>query len=545
MRRRDLSKIILACPAGLALRPQYAYAEGAAPRSDARTPAEVKAGVAPTNAEYPPGDVRRYGAKGNGVTNDAPAFQSALDVARIAGGEKVYTPVGAGGAVHIPAPDVFYLLTNALDCTFAGRENQHGITIRGEAGPSTDTPAIIARHNGHVFDLTGCDGAVLEDLNIGTDASTNPETCFFLARNSFGGSAGYHRFRNVRVHGKFKTAILYNYGSESNVLSECVWCNESAAAGTKVAVFSSHNIVGLTSAFGAIAKGGRSCLDHQIFGGAFINTSGDAAADVLYLDAANSLKIFGPWMAAGVHSNGRALIYVDSTNGASSLGEVYGLQGEVGSTQKYGFYFDGQSVSIPTGWTIDGCYLPNAKNAIFAAPNTTLDNFHIRNVMELASHGLSAAGVVQNSTISSGALLLAIGKSRRNALIGDSSRWTIGSRDHDSWMDSGAANKTWNPGTGNLTVRGRLTVDDASCVFHGPLVTVCTTLTATTSIECAAGVTLTGLPAAASARSALVNVSDARTGTSLGSGMVSGLAITLPAISATPSIVISASYFSA
>jgi hypothetical protein len=501
--------------------------------------------VSRVDTRYPAGDVRRYGARGDGVTNDAPAFQAAIDVARLANRGTIYAPGGAGGAVHIPAPEASYLLTAPLNCTFDGSANQHGIAFRGEMGPSLDSPALIARHEGHIFDLTGCDSAVFENLTIGTDSHTNPQTCFFLARNRTAGNAGYHRFRNVRVHGKFRTAILYNYASECDVYSECVWYNESASPGTKVAVFSSHNILGLTSEFIATASGAQSCIDHQILGGEFVNTSGDAAADVIYLDNVNSLKIFGPWMSAGVHSHGRALIYVDSTNGASGLCAVYGLQGEVGTTQQYGLYFGGQRANTTIGWTIDGCYLPNARNAIYCDPNITIGDSHISGVRELIGRGISAAGVVQNSTIDAGAMPLSIGTSRQNVLIGDSSRWTIGRRDHDYWIDSGAPNKTWSPEISRLTVRGRLMVSNASCVFHGPLVTVSTTLTATTSLECGAGVTLGGLPAAASSRSALVNVADASTGEAIGSGMVMGSAIVLPAISPRLSVVISASYFAA
>ena len=542
MRRRDLSRAILAAAAGPVLGPSRALA-GPAP-SDSPTRAEHEAGVAPLDTRYAPGDVRRYGARGDGRTDDAPAFQAAIDVARRPNPGTVYAPAGAAGTVSIPPPDVFYLLASALDCTFTGTANQHGITIRSDCAPSPDSPAIIARHHGHVFDLTGCDSAVFENLNIGTDAQINPQTCFFLARNRSRGSAGFHRFRNVRVHGKFTAAILYNYGSESNVYSECVWFNESSAPRTKVAVFSSHNILGLSSQFTAAASGAQSCIDHQILGGSLCNTSADAEADVLYLDAVDSLKIFGPWMAAGLRAPGRALIYVDSSHGASSLAEVYGLQGEGGATQQYGFYFADQRVNVASGWTIDGCLIPNARQAIYCAPNTTLDNFHISNLRERAPHGMLATGVVQNSSIDSGALPLSIGTSRRNTLIGDSSYWNIGRRDRDYWIDSGSAHKTWNPGTHDLKVRGTLTIDSATCIFHGPLVTLSTTLSAS-SIECASGTALTGLPAAAIARSALVNVCDSASGAAIGSGMVTGSTIVLPAISARRSIVISASYFAA
>lgn len=545
MRRRDVSKAILASSAGLAVGTKPTHALDGAPPPDRPVTAEIKSGVVPANFAYAPGDVRRYGARGDGTTDDSPAFQAAIDVARGAGGATIYRPAGAGGVVYAPAPDAFYLLKSPLNCTFDGKANQHGITIRGDAGPSLDNPAIIARHTGHVFDLTGCDSAVFENLNVGTDGITCPQTCFFLARNATSGGAGYHRFRNVRVHGKFERAILYNYGSESNVISDCVWYNESTTPGTKIAVFSSRNIFKLTSSFIKIANPPQSCVDHQIFGGGFVNTSKDPEADVFYLDAVNSLKIFGPWASAGVYANGRALVYVDSTNTASSLCEVYGLQGEVGATQAYGFYFDGQSVNTATGWVIDGCYLPNAKYAIIAAPNTTLDSFHIRGVRELHSHGLSAAGVIQNSTIDCGTLPLSIGTSRCNALIGDSSRWVIHARDHDSWLDTGALRKKWSPGTHDLRISGKLTIEDASCVFHGPLVTVCTTLRATGSIECSAGAALTGLPASTIACSALVSVCDGDTGATIGSGMAFGTTVALPAISARPSVVISATYFAA
>lgn len=43
-----------------------------------QTDAEGSAGVVPTNYEYPPGDVRRYGAVGDGLTDDSVALNAAL-----------------------------------------------------------------------------------------------------------------------------------------------------------------------------------------------------------------------------------------------------------------------------------------------------------------------------------------------------------------------------------------------------------------------------------------------------------------------------------
>jgi len=57
------------------------------------TSAETTAGVTPVDFSYPPGDVRRYGAVGNGSTDDSGAFQTAINT-----GHNVIAPeIGGGG----------------------------------------------------------------------------------------------------------------------------------------------------------------------------------------------------------------------------------------------------------------------------------------------------------------------------------------------------------------------------------------------------------------------------------------------------------------
>ncbi len=107
MHRRDLSLGLLASAAGSALLMRSAGAQTCTPPCYARTSAEIAAGVTPVDYAYPPGDVRRYGALGDGSANDAPAIQNAIDAAPA--NAAVYLPPNASGQ--------FYKLNSGLTIT--------------------------------------------------------------------------------------------------------------------------------------------------------------------------------------------------------------------------------------------------------------------------------------------------------------------------------------------------------------------------------------------------------------------------------------------
>lgn len=60
--------------------------------SKRQTDAEKLAGIIPINPAFAPGDVRRYGAVGDGVTDDTLAIQNAIDGAGVSG--NVFFPIG-------------------------------------------------------------------------------------------------------------------------------------------------------------------------------------------------------------------------------------------------------------------------------------------------------------------------------------------------------------------------------------------------------------------------------------------------------------------
>jgi len=129
----------------------------------ARTAAEIAAGVTPVNFAYDPGDVRRYGAIGNGTTDDSGAFASA---ALVSGTHSMMIPYTAGG-YKIVTP--FALPANGTMIGF-GR------------------PQLFATINGtHIVSATSVATVTIQDVRfLGTSASTVPLTGFggFAAANT-------------------------------------------------------------------------------------------------------------------------------------------------------------------------------------------------------------------------------------------------------------------------------------------------------------------------------------------------------------------------
>ena len=124
-----------------------------------RTAEEISAGVTPTNYEYQPGDVRRYGATGDGVTDDEPSISNAILT---------------GHAVYIPAGT--YILGDELTVTSAN----NGLLIYGdgpasilklEGGVATNYRAILLSDAS-----TAIDGITIRDLALDGNRSNRTST---------------------------------------------------------------------------------------------------------------------------------------------------------------------------------------------------------------------------------------------------------------------------------------------------------------------------------------------------------------------------------
>jgi hypothetical protein len=93
VQRRGFLELCGSALATLALRPQ-----ARAQSTEGPSAAEQAAGIVPQNYKYPPLNVLRYGAVGNGVTDDGAAIRAAWRVARQQGGGKVVFP---GAAIYL------------------------------------------------------------------------------------------------------------------------------------------------------------------------------------------------------------------------------------------------------------------------------------------------------------------------------------------------------------------------------------------------------------------------------------------------------------
>lgn len=499
------------------------------------TAAETAALVTPTDFGQPPGNVLRYGAVGDSVTDDSAAIQKAINVARNGGGAVVLPASPSGGA---------YLLTSVLDCTYGSNANTPTFGFIGQpSSPAGAYPAILAKHTGTaIFDCTGSYGILWQDFQVRCDATTFPKVGWLLARNSTNASQ-FHKFRGISVNGYFSDTVVYNYGSEQETYEACFFYNNATGTATNVITWTANNYKAYTSAFVTIKATSASTTIHQIFGGSFGNTGGNAGNNVFYLEGAcDGVRAYGAW---SVNSSGQATVYADMSGGANSCPnfcEFDGIAMETGGTA-YGVLFSNHT-NTPTGWALTNWKSSAATRFLSSGALATLNNFSIRHLSETATKGINIPGTLSDSVVET-LTLLVINNSTRNKLVGDTSNWTITTRTNDFWEDTGGTNKTFAvgivTGVNGWTAAGAITQRAKYCL-HGNMASFQILVAGATSIACTDGATITTLPFATvdTGGAKVVDV----TAHTIGGAKVNGTTITMPAIVATAdTIVITGTYF--
>lgn len=178
--------------------------------SRVRTPAEIDAEVPPVNYAYAPGDVRRYGAKGDGVTDDTAAIAAA------------FTAADGGGEVNF-APDGVYLVTALMSMTGPSHLRIHGngATIRARLTQTENVWTFLDADDIQIDDLTFDGGYSVTTYSNQIISFRDPKNC---------------TVRNCRFSDWERTAVLMfsadrnsSGAATNNHIIDC-WCDGLAAA---------------------------------------------------------------------------------------------------------------------------------------------------------------------------------------------------------------------------------------------------------------------------------------------------------------------------
>lgn len=124
MRRRDVTNIILAAAGATSFLPSTAHAQTTLPQRYPRTSAEKAAGIVPVNESYPYGTPERYGAVGDGHTDDTIAFRNMIrsnvgmtfTPGKIYGVTSITFPIGTHYVVNFNGAKLRGLATSPTPC---------------------------------------------------------------------------------------------------------------------------------------------------------------------------------------------------------------------------------------------------------------------------------------------------------------------------------------------------------------------------------------------------------------------------------------------
>lgn len=178
-------------------------------------------------------NVKAYGAKGDGSTDDTAACQAAIDAAQAAGGGTVYFPVGTYKLVSVPLK-----LYSGSTPSIIPYSN---ITILGE-GSNSLSGSIITQTSTGIDIIQGlndvANGAqalnnIIKNIACvwGTATKTNSGNGIYLKQQSAGGpSFQQWTFENVTVEG-CQGSGKYGFNFESLITSTLTDCQAQSCAG--------------------------------------------------------------------------------------------------------------------------------------------------------------------------------------------------------------------------------------------------------------------------------------------------------------------------
>ena len=193
-------------------------------------------------------DVRDFGAKGDGLADDAPAINSAIHSLRSA-----QTRIGSFGvAPRLVFSVGVFRVAQTIDLTQLQDIN---LVVDGRGS------VILGQCAGQpVIDALGSRWLTMRDLTIVGDEAATPKLGLQVGRTAGRLVADDHRFENVKIVGHYGLACLVNAAAETTGFDHVLLWNDHPSADSYCLIQDGLNHFGAASAF---AGGGPSARDQD------------------------------------------------------------------------------------------------------------------------------------------------------------------------------------------------------------------------------------------------------------------------------------------
>lgn len=205
-------------------------------------------------------NVKQFGAKGDGTTDDAAAINSAFAYLRSGGAATTSVPAAF---VIFPKSSSNYLVKSSINATSI-RNLTWGIRGPGViVGQTSATP---------ILDLSDSRYCQMREISI-IGSSTNTPNVGVLCAYA-GQVSDEHTFIHVAIDGYFTVSAFYNYGSEDFSGDDLICRNAQNSATAYCAVMTGYNSLGVTSPFKTVATSSATSFnDFYVIHGDFRKTT--------------------------------------------------------------------------------------------------------------------------------------------------------------------------------------------------------------------------------------------------------------------------------